>query len=140
MLERLKKLYKEYDEAAYAARKKSTFFDNFLGTGSAAQKHPCHEQFYEDMNKVMEEYVATEPEAAEAVQVSLFMLEEPAKHREHDSYWFMYVCLAHIRELIPFMGKEDCAMLAEKMGQLYKKRDRMPVQEDTYKKLLKAAK
>ena len=49
MLNTLKTYYDNYAEAAQQARNKSNFFDNFLGTGSAANKHPCHEQFYEDI-------------------------------------------------------------------------------------------
>ena len=140
MLNTLKTYYDNYAEAAQKARNKSNFFDNFLGLGSAANKHPCHEQFYEDIQAFMAQYVATTPTAEEACQMSVYMLEEPQKYLGKDAYWFMYVVVGSIRDLIPFMTKEDCAMLAEKLNSNYKKRDRMPVQEDTYKKLVKASK
>lgn len=140
MLNTLKTYYDNYAEAAQKARNKSNFFDNFLGTGSAANKHPCHEQFYEDIKELVEKYVASGPDAQEACAVSVYMIEEPMKYKGRDAYWFMYVVLAFVRDLIPFMTKEDCGMLAEKLNGLYKKRDRMPVQEDTYKKLVKASK
>ena len=140
MLNTLKTYYNNYAEAAQKARDKSTFFDNFFSTGSAANKHPCHEQFYEDIKGLMEEYVAKAPEGAEARAVADFMIEEPISYKGRDAYWFMYVVVGFVRDLIPFLSKEDCAELGEKLGKLYPKRERMPVQDDTYKKLVKAGK
>ena len=140
MLNTLKTYYDNYAEAAKKAREKSNFFDNFLGTGSAANKHPCHEQFYEDIQGLMKEYVAKNPSAEEARAVADYMLDEPMKYKGRDAYWFMYVVVGFIRDLMPFLTKEDCAALGEKLGKLYPKRERMPVQEDTYKKLVKAGK
>ena len=94
----------------------------------------------EYLKELMEKYVASNPDPKEACAVSVYMIEEPMNYKGRDAYWFMYVVLAFIRDLIPIMSKEDCAMLAEKLNSLYKKRDRMPVQEDTYKKLVKASK
>lgn len=140
MLQVLQQRYKAYQEMCTAAWKRSNFMENFLGTNNAAKRHPCHEEFYEDVVKLVAEYAATQPSCEDAFGVCSFLLTEPKKYKDRDCYWFMYVMVGCIRELIPFMDKQTCRRLLELMDANYKKRERMPVQEDTYKKLKKAAK
>lgn len=140
MLDSLAQLYTDYKAAADEARKKSSVFANILGTGGSSQKHPCHQEFYAAVEKWVAEFVQSGPDSRQACLAAEFLLEEPVKHRGLECYWFMYACMGQIRGLIPCLSKEDCRHLGEKMASLYRKRDRMPVQEDTYKKLLKAGK
>ena len=93
-----------------------------------------------ESDKWAEEFVAAQPSRDAALEAAWFFLEEPKKHEETESYWFMYVCVGSIQDLVPLMDKADCAAVADKLGKLYKKRERMPVQEKAYKMLLKAAK
>ena len=140
MINELKERYAAYDKKALEVRRKAPVFAGFLGLGSDPRQHECHEAFYEDVGKWMEAFVATAPAAEAAKEVAVFMLQVPKDYREHDSYWFMYVCVGMIRQLIPFLGKENCAELADMMDKLYPKKERMPVQIDTLKALKKAGK
>lgn len=142
MVETLRQYYEEYDAKATEVRKKSSFFANFFGTGESANRHPCHEAFYEKVEAKMKEFVDSQPDPAAAAEVCTFLLEAPIPYKENekDSYWFMYVCVGMIRSLVPFLTQEDCVALSEKMGVLYKKKDRMPVQAEAYKMLCKKAK
>lgn len=136
-MEALKELYDVYRIKAYEVRKGAALFADFLGFGGGSKNHPCHDEFYYGVEKWVKEFAATQPDSASAAQVSLYLLEEPAKDKDACCYWFMYVCAGFIRELIPFLSKEDCGMLFDRMNELYKKRERMPVHEEVYKQLKK---
>ena len=140
MINELKERYIAYDEKALAVRRKAPVFAGILGLGSDPRKHECHEEFFEDIGKRIEAYAATNPTSEDAKAVATFMLEMPKNYREHDSYWFMYVCVGMIRQLIPFFTKADCVEVADLMEALYPKKERMPVHMDTVKALRKAGK
>ena len=140
MINELKAMYGAYIEKSFEVRKKAPLFAGMLGLGSDPRRHPCHEEFYEAVIAWTEKFVQSEPTAEEAMEVASFMLEAPAPERERDAFWFLWVAVGNIRSLIPMLKKEDCKALAARFDELYKKRDRMPVQVETYKKLVKAAK
>ena len=141
-MERLEKLYLDYDEKYTEVRKKSNFFNEFIGIGGTVKNHPCHTDFHDGVLAWIAEFVAKQPTSEETRQVCDFLLETPIPYREKNNpcHWFMYVCVGSIQDLVPFMNKADCAAVADKLGKLYKKRERMPVQDKAYKMLLKAAK
>lgn len=140
MLNELKERYQQYAEKSLDVRKKAPLFAGILGLGSDPRRHECHEDFLNDVIARVDAYVKTAPDSEEAAEVAMFMLEEPMKFKEYDSYWFMFVAVGCIRSLVPLLRKEDCKKLAERFDELYKKRDRMPVQIETYKMLVKASK
>ncbi len=139
-MEQLRKLYADYLEQARAVRKKAPAWAGVFGLGDDPRKHPCHENFYENAQGWLREFVAAQPSREQARLAAEFILEEPQKHKNTDGYWFLYVCVGFIRDLIPYLGKDDCAALALRMNSLYPRRDRMPVQQDTFKALQKAGK
>lgn len=140
MINELKSMYEAYKEKSLEVRRKAPAFAGILGLGSDPRKHPCHEEFYEAAIAWTEKFVQSSPSAEETMAVASYMLEAPAPERERDAFWFLWVAVGNIRSLIPYLKKEDCKALAVRFDELYKKRDRMPVQEETYKKLVKAAK
>lgn len=140
MINELKDLYTAYTEKSLEVRQKAPLFAGFLGLGSDPRKHPCHEEFYDATIAWTEKFVKSEPTAAQAMEVASFVLETPVEYREKDAFWFMWVAVANIRSMVPLLNKEDCKTLVARFDQLYKKRERMPVQEETYKMLKKAAK
>jgi len=135
MVEKLTQMYTAYYEKSQKVRREAPLFAGFLGLGSDPRKHPCHEEFYEAVEKEMAEFTASNPNSAEAAKVARFLIEEPTKYREKDAFWFMYVCVGFVRPLVKMMEKEDCKALAETMQALYNKKERMPVQLETMKML-----
>ena len=140
MINELKGLYEDYLKESVEVRRKAPMFAGWLGLGNDPRKNPCHEAFYDATIAWTERYVASNPDQEKVMEVALFMLETPEKFREYDAYWFMYVAIGNIRPLIPLLTKDDCKILVKRFDELYKKRDRMPLQVETYKKLVKAAK
>jgi len=140
MINELKARYEEYKEKSMEVRRKAPLFAGMLGLGSDPRRHPCHEEFLDDVVARVDNYVKTEPAPEAVMEVATFMLEEPMKHHGTDAYWFMYVAVGCIRSLVPLLKKEDCKELVNRFDGLYKKHDRMPVQAETYKMLVKASK
>ena len=140
MINELKTMYEEYAKKAYEVRKKAPVFAGWLGLGNDPRRHPCHEEFYESTITWTDKFVATEPTAQQAMEVATFVLEMPVQYREYDAYWFMWVAVGNLRAMIPVLTKEDCRTLVKRFDELYKKKERMPLQVETYKKLVKAAK
>lgn len=139
-MDSLRQLYADYLAEAYKVRKNASAFAGIFGLGDDPRKHPCHEVFYHNVEKWMEEFVASGPACELAGEVASFLLEEPGKHRDKEGYWFLYACLGFIRSLIPFLSGEDCKALAARMNELYPRRERMPLQQETFKLLQKAGK
>lgn len=140
MINELKQMYEAYKEKSLDVRKNAPLFAGFLGLGSDPRKHPCHEDFYHAAQGWTERFVASNPAPEVVMEAATYILEEPNQNREKDSFWFLFVAVGNIRSLIPLLRKEDCKTLVAKFDELYKKRDRMPVQVETYKMLAKAAK
>ena len=140
MINELKGMYEDYLKESAEVRKKAPMFAGWLGLGSDPRKHPCHEAFYDATIAWTERFVASAPDHEQAMEVAMFELETPMQFRDYDAYWFMFVAIGNIRPLIPLLSKEDCQALVKRFDELYKKHDRMPLQVETYKKLVKAAK
>lgn len=140
MINELKCMYEAYIAKSLDVRKKAPLFAGILGLGSDPRKHPCHEEFYEAALTWTEKFVESQPSAEAAMEAASYILEAPEPERERDAFWFLWVAVGNIRSLIPFLTQEDCKVLMDRFDQLYKKRDRMPVQAETYKMLKKAAK
>lgn len=139
-MENLHQLYDNYQTQAKEVRDKAPAFAGIFGFGNDPRKHPCHEQFYADVETWVGEFLQTEPGPRQAMEAATFLTERPKKCTNEDSYWFMYACIGFVRSLVPLMAKEDCKALAEKMNALYPRRERMPVQQETMKLLQKAGK
>ena len=140
MINELKQMYADYQKKSLEVRQKAPIFAGILGLGSDPRRHPCHEEFYEATLAWTEKFVKSSPTREEAMEVASFVLEAPEKERERDAFWFLWVAVGNIRSLVPLLSKEDCKVLAARFDELYKKRDRMPVQVETYKMLVKASK
>lgn len=139
-METLRQIYADYLAEADRVRKNASVFAGIFGLGDDPRKNPCHEAFYHNVEKWMEEFVASAPGQELAGEAASFLLEEPRKNAQKEGYWFLYVCVGFIRDLIPFLTTENCEALAERMNTLYPRRERMPVQQETFKMLQKAGK
>ena len=140
MINQLKQMYEEYQKKSLEVRRKAPVFAGMLGLGSDPRRHPCHEEFYDATIPWTDSFVKSAPTQAEAMEVASFILEAPEAERERDAFWFLWVAVGNIRSLVPLLSKENCKILAARFDELYKKKDRMPIQVETYKMLVKAGK
>lgn len=140
MIETLKELYITYQEDATKVKKAAPRLAGVFGLGEDPRKHPVHETFYRNVEKWIGEFVVSAPDQPQAFEAASYILEAPGQNFQTEGYWFYYACIGFIQPLIPYLSKEDCKKLADRLNILYPRIERMPLQQDTYKKLLKAAK
>ena len=77
MIENLKEIYANYLAEATEVKEKAPRWAGIFGLGSDPRKHACHEQFYENVGKWMEEFIRSQPENVAALEVAQFLLETP---------------------------------------------------------------
>lgn len=140
MLTQLATIYEEYAATVKEVRKNARMFDGFLGLGKDPRNDACHDAFFQAVGTWVTEFLATEPDQDALMQAVKYMIETPVTYNGQECYWFMFAAHGHVKPLIPLLSKENCAKLASSMEQLYKKRDRMPLQKEILKLLTKAGK
>lgn len=140
MLQQLKDRYERYNEEANQARINCSPVGGLFGFGDDPKRHPCHEQFYEDVGKWTQAFLETQPDAEECFQAVRFMLTAPKVCSGADSYWMMYAAHGWCRELVGKLDAAGCGELRKLYGELYPRADRMPVQQALYKALKKGEK
>ncbi len=137
MVQKLRDRYDRYRadlEKVYAGKKPG---DGLFGWGDDPKRDPCHMGFYEDVQGWVKEFAAAGPSQEAVFEAVRFMLETPHLHREQHCFWFMFAAQGLTRELIPLLGKDQCARLRDLYDSLFPRRERMPVQKDVYKLLKK---
>lgn len=139
-LEQLQELYALYEPQAKDAKKKSSYFASVLGTGNDHRNHPCHDQFYQGVGTVIQEFLARTPSQQEVAPVLQWLLMTAAEHKEQPTYWYLYAIHGFAAELIELAEPAVCAQLHEKYNKAYPRIERMPVQNNIYKALGKRAK
>lgn len=139
-LNQLKEYYEKYDAKALKVKQETKGFGGILGMGEDPRNHPCHVEFYEGVEQMVREFLASGPVSAEVAAAARFILEAANVRREAQSYWFTYAAQGHVIPMIPYMNAADCKALADWYDGVYTKLERMPIQRELYKKLRKAAK
>ena len=139
-LEQLQSLYETYEQQAQAAKKKSSIFAGILGSGNDHRNHPCHDQFYQDVGKVIHSFLEESPDAAAVGPVLRWVLMEASRHKEQVTFGYLYALHNYAEDLIALADPAECAQLYAQYNQVYPRIERMPVQQKVYKALGKRAK
>ena len=136
----LQEFYHRYDEKAAKVKRETKGLGGIWGMGEDPRNHPCHVEFYEGVQQMVADYLATGPDSAGVAAAAKFILEAADLRRETQSYWFSFAAQGHVIPMIPYMNSSDCKDLMQWYDTVYTKLERMPVQRDLYKKLRKASK
>ena len=129
----LKEIYQNYFEKAEEVRKKASLFDGFMGFGKDPAKDICHDQFYESVQKWVEDYVETDPDRV--LEVVKFIYEAPLTEKTKGVYEYLFAAHGLTLPLIPRLRAEDCAALAGWYNDHYPKHHRLPLQQKVWKTL-----
>lgn len=140
MLQQLSERYDQYIQQAQAVRDEAPLLSGFLGFGSDPRNDPCHKNFFRDVEKWTQQFIASDPEEEQVYAAVKLMLEAPVGKREHDSYWFLFAAQGLCRELIPMLNRQHCQELTEFYDREFPKRDRLDAQAAVYKALVRGAK
>lgn len=139
MIQNLKDIYRRYDEEIRAVKAKAKPTDGLFGMGDDPRNNPCHMRFYEGVEQWVQDFLKTAPNAQSALEAARVIIEAPAAHWDGPTYWFEFAAHGHCRDLIAYLDAAGCAELRTFYDENYRKRDRMPVQDQIYKLLKKGA-
>ncbi|MBO4939270.1 MAG: hypothetical protein J6C98_09805 [Oscillospiraceae bacterium] len=140
VLEQLKARYARYEQEARKAVLNAKPTDGLFGMGADPRKHPCHDQFYQDVAEWADTFEKTAPSAQAAADAVEWIIRAADSHRDEETYWYMYAAQVHARLLIPLMAPDRCASLVRWYDSAYPPIDRMPVQKELFRLLRKCSK
>ena len=136
----LKNRYDLYLAEAEKARQRAGFCDGLFGLGKDPRKAACHDDFYEYVAGWVQEFLEHDPSAAECAAAVEWIVKLASAHWEQkDTFGYLYAIHGHIMPLIPRMDREAAKEVASWYEGAYPRRKRMPVQEQVFKALKKAA-
>ena len=136
-LERLYQLYNAYEEKAKEVRRKASRYAGAFGLGDDPRKHECHEDFFDDVGRWVQDFLNENPSAGEITQAACWILKAADAHRDTDVYWLMYAAQSHAGSLIPHMSREESLQLLQWYDGAYPKGERLPAQQEVYRILRK---
>ncbi len=140
-LSQLTGLYEQYKADLMEAHKNSNYFAGWLiSNAKDPRTDPCNKVFYDGVGTWVEGFLADNPDRATALAAASFILEAAAKNRKRPMYWYYLASQGYVQKLIPALSKQDCAALFDWYGKTYPRKERLPVNDELYKALKKAAK
>lgn len=131
-LTRLKALYSDYVNQSREIRRKAPFGAGLFSPQKDPRNHPCHDQFYDAVGALLLQLPEADP-----TEVVRWMLEAPLAHPDEDAYWYLLAAQGHARPLIPRMAPAARRELGAWFAQAVPKRERLPIQEEILKLLMK---
>ena len=136
-MEQLKQCYAWYIAAAEKAEKNKTTWNGAFGLGPSTKDHPCHDDFYEAMESWVRDFVAKNPDRAEAEAAVTYIFEMSETFRGKLPYWYMYAAHGFTRPIIPMVSPEFAKKIRVWYNDKNPRQDRMPVQREVFKLLKK---
>jgi hypothetical protein len=140
LIEVLKNHCDRYLADAREAREKAGLCDGLFGMGKDPRKDPCHERFYRTVESWTAEFLKQEPAAQQQAAAAAWILKAADEHRdETDVYWYLYAAQVHALPIIAKLEQGSAKELLQWYDRAYPARERMPVQDQVYRALKKAA-
>ena len=136
-MEQLKEIYEKYLAAAEKAEKNKSVWNGAFGLGVSTKDHPCHDDFYEDMEKWSRDFLAKNPSQEETEAAITYIFEMSESHRNHLTYWYMYAAHGFTRPLIGLVSPEFAGKMRIWYNDHHPRQDRLPVQREVFKLLKK---
>ena len=139
-MQQLKEIYANYIEAAEKVEKNKSTWNGAFGLGVSTKDHPCHDAFYETVEKWSREFLANNPTREEAEAAVAYILEASEPHRGQLTYWYMYAAHGFVRPMIALVSPEFAGRMRVWYNERNPRQDRMPVQREVFKLLKKREK
>ena len=137
MLSQLIAYYDEYEKELEELHRKAPATAGLLGMAGHPRDDRCNEIFYYNVEKWIKGFLQGNPNQTDVDTVAEWILKLADVHRRDHTYWFCYALQAHAKKLIPLMSREKALELQKWYNEAYPKVDRLPVQVEIYKMLLK---
>lgn len=127
--------YEQYIEDVSTVYATASPLDGLLGWGNDPRNHPCHMQFYKDIEEMVRHISVEEHNSAISYHIVHFMLTAPLDHKDDPTCWFMLAAQALCKDLIPSLNHEHRNLLKDLLEESYQRRDWTPVQKNLHKLL-----
>lgn len=136
----IRKIYDSYLEKAFAAEENRKPTDGMFGIGKKPGDDPCHAEFAAELETALKHCREEAPDSAEVRELLDYMYQQPKSHEEPKSiYWMLIAVHGLTAILIPLLGQPDAAELKKSYTAAYKRRERLPVQQQILRALEQAA-
>lgn len=138
-MEHLQEIYCAYTEAVARAAKNASPIDGILGFRGGVKDDPCHREFYAQVEKWVDGFLARQPDGQEAAEAVRFILVAAAAHKGQHTYNLCLAAQGHAQKLIALLDQEACAALRQEYDSLYPESARLPVNTQIYEMLCAGA-
>ena len=137
----IRALYREYLDEAERVERERTPGEGLFGIGKKPSDDPCHERFANALETALRDLAALEPDSPRVCEVLSLIYRAPAEHREPASaYWMLCAVHGFTLKLIERLSAEDAAALLNGYAKDFPRWERLPVQQQVYAALKRAAK
>ena len=134
-------LYREYLNEAERVERERKPGEGLFGLGKKPADDPCHERFAKALETALKDFAALEPDSPRVREVLSHIYRAPAEHREPlSAYWMLCAVHGFTLELIDRLDAEDAAALFNGYAKEFRRWERLPVQQQVYAALKRAAK
>lgn len=137
----IRALYEAYlDEAARVERERKPG-EGLFGLGKKPSDDPCHERFASALEKALQDFAALGPDSPQVREALAHVYRAPVEHKEPlSAYWMLCAVHGFTLELIGRLDAADAAALLASYAKDFRRWERLPVQQQVYAALKRAAK
>ena len=129
----LEQLYRDYIAQCRKLSAAEPIGARFLSPGKDARNHPCHQEFYDSVRNLLEQFLQQGIDEGE--HMLRWMLEAPYLHAGEEAQWYLLAVQRHAVLLIPGLD----APTRRRIGRWYKKlvpsHQRLPIQDELIRML-----
>lgn len=126
----IEELYRCYLEKVNKLESERRPADGLFGIGKSPADDPCHDQFAEELETMLNRFTAQSPEHGEIMKVLAFIYRMPQEHREPVSaYWMMNAVHGLTMKLIGMLARDEAEQIMKEYINAYPKAMRLPVQK-----------
>ena len=112
--------------------------DGLLGFGSGPKDHPCHMDFYNKMEALMQSFAASSPDADSANAAAEILIKcSSEKPCPQEAYWMLVVIQQLATPTIKYLSSDERSALKSWYDDNIPRRTRLPIQKTLYKELSK---
>ncbi|MBR0172475.1 MAG: hypothetical protein IJQ21_06755 [Lachnospiraceae bacterium] len=132
----LETLYQDYLAAAQRAEQARRPFDGIFGFGKKASDDPCHEDFYRQLEALLERFAESRPESGTVKGVLSRICEAPdGDGIPKSAYWVLIAAQGLTLKLVPFLSAEDAGAVLETCRKTACFRNPLPAQKEVLRAL-----
>lgn len=129
ILEKVQRLYESYLEQARQVERKRKPLEGVLGFGPRTSDAPCHDRFATALEALLNTAANEGLESGEARAVLEHIYWAPKENPEPAvAYWMLTAVHGKTLELIRHLSREDGEALWAEYNGAYRRRERLPVQ------------